>query len=169
MTFVKLPSGTIISIPAIRAFESNVKGPANFPDGESQHRGYVTFDNGDNALVLRDADARALSAYLDTQAVAIAEDGTAIVTPENAQVTPPEPYPAELMDDLTRLENMRLCDVAIGNDGTELAGMVPDGFDHLKLLFIRGFAILNPQEKMHIIITDAGRAELARITAQGEV
>jgi len=168
MNFVKLPSGTIINITAVCAFESNLKGLGHLP-GADNARGYVTFNNGEDALHLRDADALALSAYLDTQAVAIAEDGTAIVTPEAAQVTPSEPYPADLMDDLTRLEDMRLSDVAIGNDGTELAGMVPDGFDHLKLLFMRGFAILNPQEKMHIIITPAGRAELARISEQGEV
>ena len=168
MTFVKLPSGTIINLSAVCAFESNLKGLGHLP-GADNPRGYVTFNNGEDALQLRDGDARALSAYLDTQAVAIDEDGMAIVTPENAQVTPPEPTAAELIADLHRLDDMRLIDASADRASSALDGTLPGNLDYLNALLVRGFAIPNPAGGERIIITTAGRAELARITSQGEV
>ena len=86
---------------------------------------------------------------------------------EAAQVTP-EPYPAELIADLHRLDDMRLSDASVDRASSALDGTLPENLDYLNALLTRGFAIPNPAGGVRIIITTAGRAELARITSQGE-
>ena len=87
-----------------------------------------------------------------------------------AQVEALRPAAVELIRDLTLLENTRLANEGNGWTQSNDYGVLPGELENRDELIMRGFASVNRFSRFSLVtITDAGRAELARISEQGEV